>query len=272
MVAETEQPRSTWHRPTTFYDHRVKWGVYVSLAAFLAWSLWGILAGVGLSRFTEGFGYGVTFLQTMYPPRTEAGDLIRLGDRLLETVAMAMVATAIGVTISIPVAFGAAQNLVPRPIYLLNRMIISISRAIDGLIVAIIAVMAFGFGPLAGIIAISFKTVGFFSKLLSEDVEDIDMGSIESVEATGASRFQTLVYGVVPQIVPRFVGLTVYRWDINIRASSIIGIVGAGGIGQLLMTAYSRYEFDYVASILLGIILVVLLAEYVSAVVRRRVQ
>ncbi|MEY7850093.1 phosphonate ABC transporter, permease protein PhnE [Natrarchaeobius sp. A-rgal3] len=272
MAADIGRNRSTWRRPTAFHNRQVKWGVYVALAAFLAWSLWGILAGVGLSRFTDGLGYGLALLQTMYPPRTESEALIRLGDRLLESVAMAMVATVLGVTISVPIAFGASQNLVSRPIYLFSRTIISISRAIDGLIVAIIAVMAFGFGPLAGIIAISFKTVGFFSKLLSEDVEDIDMGAIESVEATGASRFQTLVYGVVPQIVPRFVGLTVYRWDINIRASAIIGIVGAGGIGQLLMTAYSRYEFDYVASILLGIVLVVLVAEYVSAIVRRRVQ
>jgi phosphonate transport system permease protein len=98
------------------------------------------------------------------------------------------------------------------------------------------------------------------------------MGSMEAVEATGGSTFQSIVYGVVPQVVPRFVGLAVYRWDINIRASTIIGIVGAGGIGTLLLQAFSRYEYDFVATILLAIIAVVLVGEGISAFVRRRIQ
>lgn len=273
----TEQPDATtydrsWERPVAFYNRYVKWLVYLGTLLFVLWSLISLLEGVTLSRLIEGIGHGYAFLQSMYPPETGSTATDRVLDMMIESVAMAMVATAIGVTISVPIAFGAAENLVPRSVYWLNRGLISFSRAIDGLIVAIIAVKAVGVGPLAGILAISFKTVGFFSKLLAEDLEDIDSGAMEAVQATGASRLQTMIYAVVPQIIPRFVGLTVYRWDINIRASTIIGIVGAGGIGTLLMRAFSRYEYDYVATILLAIIAVVLVGEAFSAYVRRRVQ
>ncbi|ERH07968.1 MAG: phosphonate ABC transporter, permease protein PhnE [Halonotius sp. J07HN4] len=191
---------------------------------------------------------------------------------MLESVAMAMVATVTGVAVSVPVAFMAAENLSPKPLYALSRGLISVSRAFNAIIVAILAVKAVGFGPLAGIITITFKTVGFFSKLLAEDIEDIDMGSVAAVRATGSSPIQTLLYGVAPQIIPRFAGLSVYRWDINIRTSTVIGIVGAGGIGSVLLTAFNRYDYQYVSAILLSIIVVVLFAEAVSAGVRRRYQ
>lgn len=264
----TEQ--HTWSRPTSFRNHRTKWLVYLITLGIIGWSLAGL--AITPQRFIEGLGYGYELIASMLPPETAESDLTRLRDAMIETIAMAMIATVSGIAISIPVAFGAAENLSPRPTYYLSRAIISISRAIDGLIVAIIAVVALGFGPLAGIVAISFKTIGFFSKLLAEDIEDIDMKSVEAIRATGASSLQAMVYGVVPQVVPRFVGLAVYRWDINIRSSTIVGIVGAGGIGVLLNRAYQRYEYDYVAAILIVIIAVVLVAELVSAVVRRRVQ
>lgn len=273
----TEQGESstydeTWERPVAFYNEYVKWAIYGGTVLFVVWSVVSLLDGVTLQRVIDGTGHGVAFLEAMYPPETGSAEVDRVVDMMVESVAMAMVATLVGVAISVPIAFGAAENLVPRPVYWLNRGLIMFSRAIDGLIVAIIAVKAVGLGPLAGIIAISFKTVGFFSKLLAEDIEDIDHGSLEAIEATGASRLQGWIYGVAPQIIPRFVGLTVYRWDINIRASTIIGIVGAGGIGTLLMQAFDRFQYDYVATILIAITAVVLLGEIFSAYVRRRVQ
>ncbi|XVH30619.1 phosphonate ABC transporter, permease protein PhnE [Haloferacaceae archaeon DSL9] len=265
-------PERNWERPTAFYNRTVKWLVYGGTAAFVVWSVVSLFAGVSADRIFNGATYGYALLESMVPPETDPTALDRVTDLLIESIAMAMIATVTGIAISIPVAFGAADNLAPRSIYTVNRGIISVSRAVDGLIVAIIAVKAVGVGPLAGIIAISFKTIGFFSKLLAEDLEDIDMGALEAIEATGASNLQTILYAVVPQVVPRFVGLAVYRWDINVRASTIIGIVGAGGIGTLLLQAFSRYEYEYVATILLAIILVVLAGEAFSAYVRRRVQ
>ncbi len=261
-----------WRRPTSFYNRYVKYGAYIAAIGFVLWSLIALLEGVTTGRILAGAGYGAELVRSMAPPDTSTAAIERTQRMMLESIAMAMVATVTGIALSVPIAFGAAGNLVPKPVYGLNRGLISISRAVDGLIVAIIAVKAVGLGPLAGIIAITFKTVGFFSKLLAEDLEDIDMGALEATRATGATGFQAVLYGVVPQVVPRFVGLAVYRWDINIRASTIIGIVGAGGIGTLLMQAFSRYEYDFVATILLAIIAVVLVGEITSAVVRKRVQ
>jgi len=268
--SNTATGRQTWQRPTAFRNRYTKWAVYGAVLALVVWSVTSLQITPG--RFLSGLGYGYELIDSMLPPETGSEYTLRLLDRMIETIAMAMVATVGGIAISLPVAFGAAENLAPRPLYYLSRGIISVTRAIDGLIVAIIAVIALGFGPLAGIVAISFKTIGFFSKLFAEDLEDIDMGGVEAVRATGATQFQSVVYGVVPQVVPRFAGLAVYRWDINIRSSTIVGIVGAGGLGVLLQRAYSRYEYDYVAAILIAIIAVVLVAEFVSAVVRRRVQ
>ncbi|AFZ73934.1 phosphonate ABC transporter, permease protein PhnE [Natronobacterium gregoryi] len=265
-------PDRTWRRPTTFGNHRVKWAVYVGATLFVLWSLVSLLADVSLGRLLTGVNNGLLLLEAMVPPNTASENVDRVVGYMGETIAMAFVATFTGVLISLPIAFGAAENIAPRPIYYLSRGIISITRAIDELIVAIIAVKAVGVGPLAGIVAISYLTIGFFSKLFAEDIEDIDMGAKAAIDATGASRFQTLVYAVVPQVAPRFVGLTVYRWDINIRSSTIIGIVGAGGIGTLLLRSFERYEYDFAALILLAIIAVVLAGELFSAYVRRRVQ
>ncbi|WP_251342145.1 phosphonate ABC transporter, permease protein PhnE [Haloplanus halophilus] len=260
----------TWRRPTAFRRREMKWAVYAGIVAFFLWSAWGI--GLDLSRVVRGVGRGATLLGDFLPPDATPRQTQRIVDKMVESVAMAMVSTVTGIVLSVPIAFMAAENLSPKPLYYLNRGFISISRAFNAIIVAILVVKAVGLGPLAGIITITFKTVGFFSKLFAEDIEDIDMGSVDAVRAAGASPVQTLLYGVVPQIVPRFAGLSVYRWDINIRTSTIVGIVGAGGIGSVLLTAFNRYDYPYVSAILLAIILVVLVAEGVSAVVRRRYQ
>lgn len=260
----------TWNRPSVFPRREVKWLTYLGVVGFFVWSAWGLGAAPG--RIVDGIGNAVTLAGDFVPPEATPRQRTRIVEKMLESVAIAMVSTLTGIVVSVPIAFMAAENISPRPLYALNRGLISVSRAFNAIIIAIIAVKAVGFGPLAGIITITFKTVGFFSKLLAEDIEDIDMGSVEAVRAVGSSPVQTLLYGVVPQIVPRFAGLSIYRWDINIRTSTIIGIVGAGGIGSVLLTAFNRYDFGYVSAILLAIIAVVLVAEGVSAVVRRRYQ
>ncbi|SEW08293.1 phosphonate ABC transporter, permease protein PhnE [Halobacterium jilantaiense] len=260
----------TWQRPTAFRRRELKWVVYAGILAFFVWSAAGV--GLDLSRIVRGFGRGASLLGDFLPPDATPRQAQRIVDKMAESVAMAMVSTVTGILLSVPVAFMAAENLSPKPLYYLNRGFIAVSRALNAIIVAILVVKAVGLGPLAGIITITFKTVGFFSKLLAEDLEDIDMGSVDAVRAAGASSIQTLLYGVVPQIIPRFAGLSVYRWDINIRTSTIVGIVGAGGIGSVLLTAFNRYSYQYVSAILVAIVAVVLLAEGVSAVVRRRYQ
>ncbi|MFD1571167.1 phosphonate ABC transporter, permease protein PhnE [Halorubrum laminariae] len=266
MAAE----QRSWRRPTAFRRREIKWATYLGLAAFFLWSA--LSVGADPSRIVEGAGRSLTLLGDFFPPEATPRQTQRIVDKMVESVAMAMVSTVTGIAISVPVAFMAAENLSPKPLYYLNRGFISLSRALNAIIVAILVVKAVGLGPLAGVITITFKTVGFFAKLLAEDLEDIDMGSVDAVRATGASPLQTLAYGVVPQIIPRFAGLSVYRWDINIRTSTIVGIVGAGGIGSVLLTAFNRYSYQYVSAILIAILAVVLVAEGVSAIVRRRYQ
>jgi phosphonate transport system permease protein len=185
---------------------------------------------------------------------------------------MTVVSTALGIALSIPVALGASRNLAPLPIYLFCRAIIAISRTFQEIIIAIVFVAMLGFGPLAGTLTLAFATIGFMAKLIAEDIEDIEAAQAEAVRATGGSWFQLLAWGVLPQIKPRLIGLSAYRLDINFRESAILGLVGAGGIGDTLNTSFDRYEFDTAAAVLIIIILIVLVCEYASGWIRRKVQ
>jgi len=149
---------------------------------------------------------------------------------------------------------------------------VALSRSLNEIIVAILLVAIFGFGPLAGFITLSFASIGFLAKLLAEDIEDLDRSQAEAVRATGASWLQWINYGVQPQVIPRLIGLSIYRLDINFRESAVLGLVGAGGIGATLNTAFDRYEFDTAAAIILIIIVIVMMLEYLSGIIRARVQ
>ncbi len=197
-------------------------------------------------------------------------EFIQIG--ILESLTMTVVATALGILLSVPFAFGAARNIAPLPVYLACRAVIAAGRSFQEIVIALFFVVMVGFGPLAGALTLAFATIGFLGKLLAEAIEEIDPRPLEAVRATGGSWLQQMTYGVVPQIFPRFVGLSVYRLDINFRESSVIGIVGAGGIGGALNTSISRYEYSTTAAILIVIIAIVLLTEYASAVIRKRVQ
>jgi phosphonate transport system permease protein len=149
---------------------------------------------------------------------------------------------------------------------------VALSRALNEIIVAILLVAIFGFGPLAGFLTLSFATIGFLAKLLAEDIEEMDKVQAEAIRATGATWLQWINYGVQPQVMPRLIGLSMYRLDINFRESAVLGLVGAGGIGATLNTAFDRYEFDTAAAILLIIIVTVMVLEYLSGIIRAKVQ
>lgn len=259
-----------WSRPTPFYNETVKWLVYAGIGLFVAWSVWGLW--VPLERMLRGAEHAVLLLEAMFPPNFGPDQRELIWDGMIESLAMSVVATVVGVAVSLPFAFMAAENVAPRPIYYFARGVISISRAFHSLVVAIIAVVAFGFGAFAGVVTLTFATIGFFSKLLAEEIEDISATQVDAIRSTGANGLQVLLYGVVPQIIPRFIGLTVYRWDINIRASTIIGIVGAGGIGVTLLNSFDRYDYDFSMAIILVIVAIVLVGELFSLAVRRRYQ
>src|SRR5262249_4108438 len=185
---------------------------------------------------------------------------------------MTVVATVIGIAISVPVGIGAAKNIAPAPIYYVCRGFLAVSRSFQEIILAIFFVKLFGFGPFAGVVTLAFATIGFYGKLLAEDIEDMDPSQAWVVRATGPGWPQWITYGVQPQVMPRMIGLGLYRFDINFRESAVVGIVGAGGIGATLDTAFDRYEFASAAAILLIIIGIVMLVEYSSGYIRRWVQ
>ena len=171
-----------------------------------------------------------------------------------------------------PVGLCAARNLAPRPIYLLARGIIVITRTLHEVIVAIIFVKVFGFGPLAGVLTLFVASLSFIAKMLAEDIENMPPGSLEAIRATGASFPKLLVYALTPQILPRYLGVSIYRLDANIRHSTVVGIVGAGGIGQVLQASFNRYDYDFSLAILISIVALVFIGEFFSAWIRGRLR
>jgi phosphonate transport system permease protein len=206
-------------------------------------------------------------LTRMYPP--DVGYTRDIVGPLIETIHIAVLGTAGALVMAIPVALLAAENTTPtRATYWLGKLIVTVSRSVNTIIWALIFVVVFGAGPLAGAVAIAFRSVGFLGKLLGEEIEEIDLGQVEAVRAAGASPVQTLLYGVLPQVKPALVGLSVYRWDINVRDSTILGFVGAGGIGVQLFRAVNAFAWGSVATVLLVILVVVVLSEGLSAYTR----
>jgi phosphonate transport system permease protein len=242
--------------------------VWASGAAFLVWNA--VSLQVDPSRVARGFARFGALAAKAFPPSFERAGILASG--VLESIEMATLSTLLGVVLGIPVAVLAARNVVPLPVYAGGRGVITLARTFHELIVAILFVKAVGFGVLAGTLTLTLNSLGFFSKLLAEQIETIDRGQIEAIRATGAGRGAVLIYGVLPQVLPRIVGLTIYQWDIHLRQSTIIGIVGAGGIGATLYNAFSRYDFDFVLAILIVIVAIVLVGEAVSAVARQRAQ
>lgn len=262
-------PPLHWRRPPFINNPFSRWALYAGAALYLVLAIgsldvnW-VRAMQGLER---GWAFVLGFLQ---PNFTSRWDDIVIGFQ--ESLTMTVTSTALGVLLSIPVAVGAARNLAPTWIYLFCRGFVALSRTLNEIIVAIFLVAMFGFGPFAGFLTLTFATIGFMAKLMAEDIEEIEASQLEALRATGASYLQVLDFAVLSQVMPRLVGLSLYRLDINFRESAVIGIVGAGGIGATLNTAMDRYEFDSAAAIILVIIAIVMAAEYSSGWLRKRIQ
>jgi phosphonate transport system permease protein len=202
-------------------------------------------------------------------------ELVLSIELMVETIFLGMMATIFGIVFAVPISFLAARNLMAgssltMALYFATRTVLNIIRSIEPLIWAILAITVVGLGPFAGIIALTVHSIAALAKLYSEAIESIDPGPIEAVQATGATRLQTIMYAVVPQMIPPFVSFSIYRWDINVRMSTIIGLVGGGGIGFLL-TQYIRLLQWRPAGIAVWFIAVtVAVLDYVSSEIRQR--
>jgi len=197
-------------------------------------------------------------------------------DRMVETVFLALMGTTMGVLFAVPLSFLGAKNLTGHVragavVYGVTRAFFNIARSIEALVLAIIFTVWVGLGPFAGVLALGVHSIASLGKLYSEAIESIEAGPIEAITATGASGLQVVRYAVVPQIVPQFIAFTIYRWDINVRFSTVIGFVGGGGIGFILQQYINLLQWRQAATALWMIALVVALLDYASAVVRERI-
>jgi phosphonate transport system permease protein len=213
----------------------------------------------------------VDMASRMVPPKWSY--MASLWGPIWDTIAIATLGTLMAITMAFPIAFFAARNTTPSQVFArpIALFVIVSSRSINSLLWALMLVMIIGPGVFAGVIAIGMRSIGFCAKLLYEAIEEIDESQVEAITATGASRLQILVYGIVPQRLPAFAGISVFRWDINIRESAVLGLVGAGGIGLQLNASINTVTWTQVSVILLVILATVVVSEWVSAKVRHAI-
>lgn len=228
------------------------------------------LLDVTWARLVVGMDEGAKFLGRMMPPNFARWELLL--DGMIETIQIAVLASAVGLILSLPVGLLAARNLMPAWVSGPARLFVALCRSLHPVIVAILFVKAVGFGALAGVMALVVASVGFVSKLFAEAIEEISLKQVEAVRATGAPFFSVLSYGVLPQVLSRFVGFAVYQLDSNLRNSTMVGIVGAGGIGGTLFAAFKRFDYDFVCAILIAIVALIFVSELISGRVRKAFQ
>jgi phosphonate transport system permease protein len=242
-------------------------GVVGLLLAITAWAGHGI--GFSLVEIACNIAGGTRLLEESWPP--DFGFLPRLAEPMLETVYIAIIGTVVGGIIAIPIAVLAARNLTPnRPTWLIDRNFMNILRTMPDLFWAMLFATAVGFGPVAGSLALSVFTVAVISKLYSESLESIDMGTCEAVRAAGGSWLQMIQFGALPQALQQYVSYALYAFELNIRASVVLGLVGAGGIGMILETQRANFEYERVTMIILAVLVAVLIIEEISEAIRKR--
>jgi len=244
--------------------------VYLVIAAIVAWSVeaivvgdtdWSRISWDGVARSARRF---IDF---------DASIFGELWEPTLQTVLMATLATLLGAFMAIPVAWLGAGNISPlgRATYLVGRVLMTLSRSVHEVVWGLVFVAAVGLGALAGVLAMAVRSIGFISKTVAEAIEDVNPGPVEAMRAVGANRFQVLMFGIVPQVLPVVIGNVIFEWDVNIRRSTIMGLVGAGGLGLALHRQMASYNYGGIATVIFVILLLIVFGEVFSAWARKRV-
>lgn len=241
-------------------------GVAVAVV-FLLWSFQG--AGFNFQKLGEGTINMANFIGRLFPPDfSKIGLIIEL---LIETVQMAIVSTVLGAILSLFIAMAAASNLAPKWVYYPARWTMNVIRAIPDLVFALMFVSAVGLGPFAGILAMTLGSIGSIGKIYAEAMESVDNGPIVAMKSVGASHRQVIQYGVLPQAAPLLVSYTLLLFEGSVRGATMLGLVGAGGIGLELTTAMRMYDYGHLSAIIISIIVVVTVIDQASAFIRRRI-
>lgn len=258
-----EPKLSTW-RPKAIMHHGSLIAVMVLVAVFASESQ------IDMRKLMDGIPRVLSWVPSMFPP-----DLSSLGevlDRAFETLAMATIGTLIALIVAFPLGFLGARNTTPHPVvYHLVRVIFNLSRGTETLVFALIFVAAIGFGPFTGVLAIAFHMMGAIGKMFSEVIEPADKGPMEAVALTGASKIKVMRYALLPDVAPNLIAVTLYMWEYTVRTSTILGIVGAGGIGQTLKDTIDLLDFPKMVTVLAVILVMVWLIDLLSDFLRRRV-
>lgn len=265
-IPDVEQFDGEWNPPSIFPRPEVKYGLLLLIATYIFIGF--ALLGFSPTRLARGLQSVRPFVIGLLSPAT--ANLNPIIEGTASSIQMAVLGTVFGIAFSIPMGFFAASNLAPKPVYVTAKFFIGGIRAFHSLIMAIVFVKMFGLGAFAGTLTLVIKSIGFLGKLLAEEIENISDGELEAIKSTGAAWPVVWLYAVYPQVYPRIVGLGIYRADSNIRSSTILGIVGAGGIGSVLLTAMNTYQYSRVSTVLLVIIAMVLFGEYTSTYLRAR--
>ena len=257
-------------RPAAFLPN---WPARLAWLALIAYAFYAAsILDVTWERFVTGLDNGMRFIARMFPPDTGTPKLQLLAKGLYESIEMAIIASALGILLSLPIGLLAARNLMPAWVTWPMRLFIALCRSFHQVIIAIIFVKAVGFGALAGILALTVASIGFIGKLFAEAIEEISLKQVEAIRATGAPFMSVIAYGVLPQVLTRFVGFATYQVDSNLRNSTMVGIVGAGGIGGTMFAAFQRFDFDFLLTILLAIIAVIMVSEMLQNQIKKLYQ
>lgn len=267
---------------TTISGHRVLvpeptgrygWGGLGGSLAALAIGLWWSADGAQIStdNLAQGVPYMWDFVSRMMPPNF--GFMDKLWRSALESVYVAIWGTIFGVVLALPFCFFAARNLSPHPaVFHAMRQILNCMRGINEIILALIFVAAIGLGPFAGVLALAVHGAGMLGKFFAEAIEDIDEGPIEAFRSAGVGRFKTILFAVMPQVLPAWLGTIFYRLETNVRQATVLGMVGAGGIGFELVSSMKLFQYQDTAMCILVILAMVLLADLASSRVRAMIR
>jgi phosphonate transport system permease protein len=237
----------------------VLWSVNVTIIEDTDWERMGSLGEV-LASAGRFFGIDFSLIPNLFEPA-------------IETFMISCLGTLLGVIICVPAIWFGALNITPfKPItYPIGRFMMTISRSIHEIVWALFFVAVLGLGALPGIFAIAVRSVGFIAKMSAEAIEDIELGPLDAIRATGANRFQVLLFAILPQVLPQVIGVILFEWEINIRRSAILGLVGAGGLGLVFFRQMNTYNYHGVTTVILAILGIIIIGEIVSHFTRKRI-
>lgn len=242
--------------------------IFIGIAVVLIWS--GRDTDISTTKFVQGIPAIIDYISRMIPPDWEYAEVI--WKPTIETVEIAIWGTLLSFFLAIPLGFLAARNIAPhRIIYDSARLVLNALRGVSELVFALIFVSAVGLGPFPGVLALALHNAGMLGKFYAEAIEAVDTGPVEAVTATGARWSQTIVYSIIPQTIPHFITYSLYRFEVSIRAATVLGLVGAGGIGFHLISSIRLFDYQTTSMVLIAIVVLVVITDYTGARIRAKV-